>query len=498
MLLAQPINRDASEDDQPPFTTLRRTLNLPPPTSSSNAYTHGFPGSSYSTTTTVTLAVDPKNSTTPISKASGNNAIKDRPPPSYPQSSPLDVALIETNGVHEEVFAALVHSFGSKPEARLHFYKEEPRYDIQGIVAEFELWQEPPEWQAWEALQRDDIGYHPSILILITCYSDPLRLASRLRRLLEEGKTFIYCVVHETARWDGPDPDLDEILKPWAQKGLLDFIVLSPAVARTLEEKGMRTWPRRGAHKVPRSVRTFPPIFPVRLPPLPAIVEDQDDGIHMNNSFAIQGIFDPERRNFEVTFAHLERFINDKAKQMNDSTPAPLEDTMQKPEPPYPIEHSPVHLHLIGHGEERPKIPERLRQNIFIHENLNYHDFYNLLSQQSALLPAFSSDKYRWMKASSSIACSLIAGTPLVVDENILRAYSYLGEDAVYVQKNKETEFDALGKVLEGSYDHVVEKRRRVRLRASQVIEQNKGQAREWITKAGVEIGRYRDGHESG
>lgn len=61
-------------------------------------------------------------------------------------------------------------------------------------------------------------------------------------------------------------------------------------------------------------------------------------------------------------------------------------------------------------------------------------EYYRAVAQARAVLPAFASDAYYTHKASSSVAASLICGTPLLADARLLAAYSYLPANATFAQ----------------------------------------------------------------
>ncbi len=51
-----------------------------------------------------------------------------------------------------------------------------------------------------------------------------------------------------------------------------------------------------------------------------------------------------------------------------------------------------------------------------------------------AVLPAFASNVYYTSKASSTVATAITCGTPLLADDELLAAYSYLPKDAVFLK----------------------------------------------------------------
>lgn len=70
-----------------------------------------------------------------------------------------------------------------------------------------------------------------------------------------------------------------------------------------------------------------------------------------------------------------------------------------------------------------------------------------------AVLPAFASPVYLTHKASSSVAAAIICGTPLLADEALLRAYSYLPERAVFMMVAGEHEASAMARVAAHSQE---------------------------------------------
>lgn len=51
---------------------------------------------------------------------------------------------------------------------------------------------------------------------------------------------------------------------------------------------------------------------------------------------------------------------------------------------------------------------------------LRFSDFYKLISNNFALLPALASDAYYTRKFSSTLITSLVTGTPVVVDDQFM------------------------------------------------------------------------------
>lgn len=138
--------------------------------------------------------------------------------------------------------------------------------------------------------------------------------------------------------------------------------------------------------------------------------------------FAMQGDYDSRRRDYQAIFSQLEKFFG--SDELSD-------------------ENKKLNLHLLGHGPE-PLVPASVKEHVFFDSSLDYLDYYALLSRSFALLPSFTTDEYLDRKASSSIPAALIGGTPLVATQAMLDAYSYLTNDVVWFQQERETDMDVV------------------------------------------------------
>ena len=67
-----------------------------------------------------------------------------------------------------------------------------------------------------------------------------------------------------------------------------------------------------------------------------------------------------------------------------------------------------------------------------------------MIQRALAILPAFASPAYLTHKASSSVAASIICGTPLLADAALLNSYSYLAPAAVFQAAEGEREASAM------------------------------------------------------
>lgn len=369
----------------------------------------------------------------------------------------LYLEITETNGWHDEVVAALVHSFGSQKNIELGIYQKNSRYGMSDIMKEFNLSHPLPSPQSPEVFKdAPDSSRSPDFVVATTCETDVLYLSERLNALLKQGKTFLYCIVHHADRWESEE--LETALSPWIEKDLMDFVTLSPHTANFLRSQGLQKW----AVNISRPIKSFAPVFPVKLPPPTTKAEI---GGKEELAFALQGNYEPTRRDFNGIFSSLTTFIErSSARDDEDSG-------------------SNVTLHLLGSGQ-RPEVPEGLQDHVYFDEGLSYGDFYSILSQTFALLPAFANGEYLDRKASSSVPASLLGATPLVATKEILAAYTYLPEEAVYLRAEGESELDVIGRVLQLQTKARKAKMMTVRTTCARLVEGNVELFREWVGEA--------------
>ena len=412
--------------------------------------------------------------------------------PTSKHAEPINVAVVESAGWHDEVWSAFVHTVGSQETGvSMRMFKQSPRFGLPEIVNTFELPHGVPEWENWEDIVGERLmdgekqaPYHPDVIILTTCEVGGGKMKDHLQKILAEGKTYLFCAIHNTDQWFDPVPAYDEIWRPWAQKGLMSFIALSSAVKETLLQQGLKTWPKDGEHRATAPVHVYPPIFPVQLPPLPTSGSPDGGVIGRTNAFALQGNYESFRRDFDTTFRRLGSYFyptNDGSDPTSEAGISPMEASNG------PV----VELHLLGSGPNKPTVPEGLESHVFFHENLPYREYYELLSQQTAILPAFSTDKYYSIKASSSIPASLISGSPLVATARDLHAYNYLDEGSVWFQQDNETDFDVLARAFALPPEERIAKLRSVRDKAREVMEMNIRNMMEWLIQAGHRTGKF-------
>ena len=374
----------------------------------------------------------------------------------YQKGRETRIALVESGGSHDEVTAAFVHAFGSQPDTTLDLYLARQRYGIKEIINNFTL-ASSKSIGAIKQIRDFSVDVRdlppPHILISTTCELDLLFEAAPYEDLLAKGQTFLFCVVHHADRWGpGRGAGIATRIQPWVEKGLVDFITLSPHTAQHLRTASIDKWTYNDNGIL---VRAFPPVFPVSVP---------DPGkfdIGQGLSLAMQGDYSAERRNYTSVFERLES-ANKKVKDITEGKGT-------------------VDLHLIGHGN-LPKVPDDVKKQTIFDKGLSYYDYYSLLSKQFAVLPAFASDDYFDRKASSSVPAALISGAPLVASQKLLDAYTYLPKEAVWVSEKGESEMDVIERLID-NLDAYVSKRDATRKACKDLIEGNKELVRKWISE---------------
>lgn len=367
----------------------------------------------------------------------------------------LHITVTETGGSHDEVVAALVHSFGAQPHAVIDLYQLLPRYRITDIMAGFSLASPVPPPKGPQAfIDSGATQRPPRILVAGTCELDVIKFRAQMTRLLAARKTYLFCVVHHADRWAGSQFGLEAEIRPWVQAGMVTFLALSPHTKKYLQSASISQWP---ASTPPPPVHHFVPLFPVPLPEAPSGSGADKEEL----SFGLQGDYDPSRRGYKEIFSQLGSFLKASG---SDGTRN-------------------VTMHLLGHGK-RPAVPAEVARNVVFDERLDYFQFYSIISRTFALLPAFASPTYLDRKASSSVPAALIAGVPLVATRAVLDAYSYIDQEVAWLQGDGETNLDVVGRILDLGPKERRKKKELVRKKCAEIIEENTKTVGGWIEDA--------------
>ncbi|ELR15734.1 uncharacterized protein ACA1_379150 [Acanthamoeba castellanii str. Neff] len=371
----------------------------------------------------------------------------------------LRVAVFESTGWHDEVVAALVYALGQQPSTALTLYLKAQRYGIDQIYAAF-----APRASFFPAARmRDHLvrGWMPApdVVVLATGEWDFANHTDVFHHLFTSSPhTYLLCVVHHAAQWEAQAmrPELLPLLRPWVEAGRITFLTLAPHVAHLLSTVVIPTWHLQvsTANTSPLAARveTFVPVFPV------AGLAGQRTSVGPGETpFAIQGNFDPARRNYDHI---LSRLRSDR--QAADLT-----------------------LHLLGSGKGLKLPIEGLDGRVVVDSRLDYLPYYAIIARSVALVPSFATDEYYIERASSTVAASLIAGCPLVANRRLLDTYTYLDESVVWVQEEGEDEMDVVIRVARArSAAERSAKSENVRRRTRELCARSVRQFARWVLEA--------------
>ena len=389
----------------------------------------------------------------------------------------LKVAIAESMGWHDEVYAAYVHAFLSqRPEdVELGLFFKEPRWGMPNLLKTFDnLPLSLPEYVYYDINALNLI--EPDIIVSVSCEYDLRELVKRLDFLFERKKTYLFCTAHYANLWDEHHEWIEPALTKWIEAGLVTVVTLSPHVQDGFHKPdwGLSSWRSLKGNRDEGGNDTSTPI---PLPPVEVFVpvfppsnvsasrqEDENEGV----SFAIQGGVTDNR-----DYSRVMNYLADLQRSSNSI--------------------SDVSLHIIGSGgwEDfvHESVPNSVQNQIFFDSNLDYLDYYSYLAAKSALIPAFSKDDYLETISSSSIPASLIGGIPLVATRAMLKSYSYLREEDVYVQEDGETELDAIRRVVQLSDEERRAKTKTVHVMRERMVKRNVKMVGGWIEDVRLKMG---------
>ena len=103
---------------------------------------------------------------------------------------------------------------------------------------------------------------------------------------------------------------------------------------------------------------------------------------------------------------------------------------------------------LVVLGKGNVSIPKEAKSLVKLQPNSLYPEYYSTIQQSYGLLTAFASKIYFREKASSTVAASLICGTPLLTEPETIKVYSYLSESSVWLRKRRESDVEAMHRIL--------------------------------------------------
>ncbi|GAA94417.1 uncharacterized protein L969DRAFT_53258 [Mixia osmundae IAM 14324] len=225
----------------------------------------------------------------------------------------------------------------------------------------------------------------------------------------------VICTIHHADRFTWGDKFFG-----LEQRGALKILTLNKAAQTFAYDRSMSYASTAGKHGgLDLSfdsvlIRAFAPIFPV--PGLPS--RPMNVGL---DSVVVQGGLSQAKRDYAGIFSDIQGFLQEDASRWGyryDTATGMYEEDATVTQP--------FKIHLIGSG--RLAVPSNISKIAIVQSGLNYIAFYRLINSAQLLLPAFNLEGYMTTMASSSIAAGVLAMTPVLADNRIMRAYSYLNE----------------------------------------------------------------------
>ncbi|KAK9382921.1 uncharacterized protein V2V93DRAFT_363833 [Kockiozyma suomiensis] len=322
----------------------------------------------------------------------------------------MNVLLVNTPNYHFEVFVPIIEAFKQIDNANVTLVSTDVGMSKWGLRNAVE--HERGKLPVIDALKTplDSIGFTPDFIFLTTCPEDMRAIGKTpLTALLSQG-AHVVCIVHEAHLWDFHHVDqyATEIsyMRPWIRRDQWHFAALSRHVHTFIRSNFPRFLDIEGRDYRPL---LFHPVFDFDIPP--------NHDFNSNEPFAIiPGKFESGRRNYDRIFTeygHLKCDIN---------------------------------LRLLGSGSI-PRIAKEMNPKIGFITNLNFFEYFEELSKGVAIIPTLGNEHYLKSQASSTVATSIIAGTPLIASQAFLNAHSQIPLDSVWVQGDDESELQVLQRV---------------------------------------------------
>ena len=309
------------------------------------------------------------------------------------------VAIINTVPWHEELYPAFHYAWqraGFRPDTFVH-----RRANTMGLTEITQSWNFNPIY-----IPGDEFHPSPTFLrrydaLLILNAEWESNLYEELRNLslgsgVMEQHMQVYLVYHGCEDCE-KDFNVEELPKLFVRFLELfpsaKVLTLAPHAAQYIRD--VLLW-----SGFKHSVDYFVPIFPVDLAP-PS----------NHSGFVLQGYVDlAVRRNYSGVIK-----------------------SMAAVQPPYVANMT---LRVLGYNTA--KLSRFQSPILMLADGVSYPEYYSYIQGALGLLTAFADRRYLTTKASSSVAASLICGTPLLTEVDTLRSYTFLSPDSVWIRRLDE------------------------------------------------------------
>ncbi|KAG1678796.1 hypothetical protein FOA52_012836 [Chlamydomonas sp. UWO 241] len=149
-----------------------------------------------------------------------------------------------------------------------------------------------------------------------------------------------------------------------------------------------------------------------------------------------------------------------------------------------------VQVCVLGKGGFRNQlgIPPAIDADVEYLTMLPYPEFWGRIYRSLALVPAFGMPVYLESRISSTITASLLTGTPLIADAQLMKVYSFLAPEHVFMKQSGENDVAAMYRILTLPLAEVMAKRRAVAALAARLNAQAATDFREMLREGGVTV----------
>ncbi|KAJ7485665.1 hypothetical protein FB451DRAFT_1127892 [Mycena latifolia] len=261
-------------------------------------------------------------------------------------------------------------------------------------------------------------------------------------------KFMLVCIVHIVTSYKWQDT-----VRDWTQRGAIRLLAISEHVAAGFGKSFLASADSANATVRLAGYEHIPIDVYIPILDLPAAAHPNPSRVL--SDAVIQGTLSTTRRDYLQLFAQLKESLAQDPKvwgylpQAKANAPYLVDTTL--PDPPF-------RLFIIGAGTL--KIPQELQNVVSVHKELNYADFYALMSKMDICLPTFApSGGYYDVRASSTIAMAVQCNVPILVTERIKQSYTYIADDrAVVTRPAAMREVEALRALRSGDPSYFLDR----------------------------------------
>ncbi|EJC97990.1 uncharacterized protein FOMMEDRAFT_162331 [Fomitiporia mediterranea MF3/22] len=350
---------------------------------------------------------------------------------------------------HFDVHLATAHTIrqvlGDRGSLQV-FARTPLRHGFQDVVDALDLYDQPirdPDdfIRAMNATSEDGNGLGDGMIDLVlfgTCEVDMPRWSDELLAIWDarpaDQKFKVVCTVHHfrDTRWQ-------KHITPWAARGAIRLLPIGYHVGRAF-----RTYFQELADSPEPDI--YSALYEyididVHAPVLDLPEYGQRRESTKLSRAVIQGNFQIDRRDYPHIFADLLEVLKHDSQTWGYR---PLGYDRDVYEPLFDSPNEPFELHLLGDGQL--DIPKALSNIVFIHNGLDYVDFYALMQSMDVVVPAFVNKDYYDYQASSTVAMAVQCNVPILASRRMRNAYGYIDDDRVTIVRPQALrEVHALG-----------------------------------------------------